>query len=477
MSKTSLLISVLLLVTQAVSAQRPQPGRRGPGGPPPEVPADLDLPKAEQLLWERNLSVVVNRFQLDAAQQSRLIAGYKPNPFLQLGMEQIAVHSPLVGSYPRFVATNPDAGANPVYTAQLNKIFERGGKREYRIEQADQVIAAARAQIDDTYRTQLLALRQAFGAALLARDNLQLAQALDEDYQRLQDLTESRVKIGSLAQIELFRVRSGRLPYSQAIIDARNTYEQAVQDILNLLSARPPDAPSVSSKVSYTSPNVAPSAAAPEQAPDSPQVAVLRAGPSLNVAGSFLDTPVSRSLAELREMALQTRPDLVQAQDNLKAAQAAARLAQAQRHRDLALGVEYQRVGDDDSLGMVAQVPLFVYNNQKAGIAQALAQEHAAEIQLRQIELQVVTDVQKAFQAYLGARQSLDLYQKDNLQQVQKLVEIADFSYRNGATSLFELLDVQRTLRQTQTAYNQARETYQLALWGLEAALGKPLFP
>jgi cobalt-zinc-cadmium efflux system outer membrane protein len=139
--------------------------------------------------------------------------------------------------------------------------------------------------------------------------------------------------------------------------------------------------------------------------------------------------------------------------------------------------VEYQRVGSDDSVGIVAQVPLFLYNNQKAGMAQAVAQEHTAEAQLRQTEWQAVTEVQKAFQAYLGARQSLDLYQKDNLLQVQKLVEIADYSYRNGAASLFELLDVQRTLRQAQTAYNQARKNYQLAIWQLEEAVGQPLIP
>jgi cobalt-zinc-cadmium efflux system outer membrane protein len=167
----------------------------------------------------------------------------------------------------------------------------------------------------------------------------------------------------------------------------------------------------------------------------------------------------------------------MQARDLLKAAQAGTRLAQAQRHRDLSVGFEYQRVGSDDSAGIVAQVPLFLYNNQKAGIAQAVAQEHAAEVQLRQAELQAVTDVQKAFQAYLGARQSLDLFQKDNLNQVQKLVDVAQFSYTNGATSLFELLDVERTLRQTQTAYNQARENYQLALWQLEQAVGTPVIP
>jgi cobalt-zinc-cadmium efflux system outer membrane protein len=474
--KSYLLLSLLLLFSTVAPGQRPQSGRRGPTGPAPEVPADLDLPKAEQLLWARSLSVVASRFQLDAAQQARLIAGYKPNPFLQLGMEQIPVRSPISGSYPRFVTTNPDAGANPVYTAQFNKLFERGDKRRFRIEQADQNVAAAQAQIDDTYRNQLFALRQAFAAALLARDNLQLTQSLDQDYQRLQELTETRVRVGSSAQIELFRVRSGRLPYAQAIIDARNAYEQAVQDILNLLTARPPDEPSVSSEIKYAPPNQStPAAAAQMTGPQ--EVSVLRAGPTLNIKGSFTDSPIGRTLGEIRVIALQQRPDVVQARDTLNAAQAATRLAGAQRHRDLSGGVEYQRVGSDDSVGIVAQVPLFLYNNQKAGIAQAVALEHTAETQLRQTELQAVTDVQKAFQAYLGARQSLDLYQKDNLLQVQKLVEVADFSYQHGATSLFELLDAQRTLRQTQTAFNQARENYQLAIWQLEEAVGRPLLP
>jgi outer membrane protein, heavy metal efflux system len=347
-SKFYLLFSFLLLAVPVAPGQRAQPGRRAVTGPAPEIPADLDLPQAEQLLWERSLSIVASRYQLDASQPVRLIAGYKPNPFLQLDMEQIPVRSPLVGSYPRFVTTNPDAGANAVYTARFNKIWERGGKREYRIEQAEQVVAAARTQIDDTYRRQLFALRQAFAAALLARDNLQLAQSLDENYQRVQELTETRVKAGSLAQIEL--------SYAQAMIDSRNAYEQAVQDILNLLTARPPDAPFSEKPTTETATLMT----GPQE------VAVLRAGPTLNIKGSFTDSPISRTLAQLRDLALQQRPDVIQARANLEAAQAATRLAQAQRRRDLSVGVEYQRVGSDDPVGIVAQVPLFLYYNQKA---------------------------------------------------------------------------------------------------------------
>jgi cobalt-zinc-cadmium efflux system outer membrane protein len=213
-----------ILFVPFISGQKPPSGtpRSGSTRGLPEVATDLDLPKAEKLLWDRNLALIATRYQLDASQSARLIAGYKPNPFLQLGMEQVPVYSPVAGSYPRFVSTNPDAGANPVYTAQFNKLFERGDKRGSRIEQADQIIAAAKAQIEDTYRTQLFALRQAFASALLARENLDSAQAQDANYQKVQQLTEERVRAGDLAQVALFRVRSGRLQYAQAIVDAQN---------------------------------------------------------------------------------------------------------------------------------------------------------------------------------------------------------------------------------------------------------------
>ncbi len=438
----------------------------------PEVPADLNLPQAEKLLWDRNLSIITNRYQLDANEAARRIAGFKPNPYLQLGMEQVVVYSPLAGSYPRFVETNSNAGANPVYTALFNKTFERGGKREFRVEQADRNIAAARAQILDTYRTQVFLLREAFASAFLARDNLSTAREMDANYQRVQDLTETRVKLGALAQVDLFRVRSGHLQYSQAIVDAQNAYEQAAQDILNLLNARPPDAPSTTSQIVYGPPGEKTTAVL---APAS--VSVLRAGPTINVLGSFTDVSVPQTLEQIRDIALKQRPDVQQARENLLAAEAATKIAQAQRKRDISVGVEYQHVGDDSSVGIVAQVPLFLYNNQTAGIAQALAQRSAAEVQLRQAEIQAVTDVQKAYQSYLSARQSLDLFTNQNLTQVAQLRDVAEFSFGHGATSLFELLDVERTVLQSQTSYNQARQNYQVAIWQLEEAAGQPLTP
>ena len=174
-------------------------------------------------------------------------------------------------------------------------------------------------------------------------------------------------------------------------------------------------------------------------------------------------------------MALEQRPDVMAARHTLEAAERGLRLARAQRVRDVDIGYEYQRVGDDHSAGVVVQFPLFVYNNQRAGIKQAEALRSAAEASLKQIELQAVTDIEKAYQAYLTARRTLDLYNSQNLSQVEKLRSISTYSYKEGASSLMELLDAQRYYNQALMAYNQARADYQSSLWQLEQATGAPL--
>src|SRR5437870_5178640 len=119
------------------------------------IPRRLTLNQAENLLIQRNLSVIAARYQIDVNRAARLIASYKPNPVLTMGAEQIPFYSPLAGSYPRFFNTNPDAGANPVYTLRIDKIWERGGKRELRTAVADAQLQASEAQMLDSVRTQI----------------------------------------------------------------------------------------------------------------------------------------------------------------------------------------------------------------------------------------------------------------------------------------------------------------------------------
>lgn len=447
--KLFLCISVFVLILnkpRVAAAQQP------PVAVP--VPRRLALADAERLLLERNLAVAVNRRLLEAAEAAKLIASYKPNPSLQLGAEQISVQSPLPDGAPRFFATNPNAGANSVYTILYSKLIERGGKRELRTSQATAQVAGARAQILDTYRQNLLTLRQAYGTAVLARINLDLASKALADYEKTEKLTITRVQNGDAAQVDLYRIQSGKLPYQQAVLQAAVAYKQACFDVLNLLSSRTDDV------VVTPAP-----AASGDPVPDAP----------LDIEAEFSDRPPLLALDELKRISLLDRPDVELARRSLEAGQFGTRLAEAQRHRDLTVGLEMQRVGDDYTAGVTLNFPLFLYNNQKAGIVQARALERAAGHQVKQAELQALTDVEKAWQAFLAAQQALKVYSKENLEQTEKLRTVAQFMYREGATSLFELLDAQRTAYQARQAYNQARFDLQNSLWLIEAATGREL--
>jgi cobalt-zinc-cadmium efflux system outer membrane protein len=316
-----------------------------------------------------------------------------------------------------------------------------------RTEQASAQVEAARAQVLDAFRTQLFQLRQAFAAAILARENLKLAELTNRQYEQTERLTETRVDNGDAAPVELYRVRSGRLQYRQAIVQARTAYQQALRDLLNVLSTDKAEAGS-----------------------NPAQDAV-----PFEVVGDFVEKPVNATLSDLRAEALENRPDLKAARYAMDAAERGTRLAEALRHRDINVALEYQRVGDDSSVGMVVQVPLFVFNNQKAAAAQATALQLAAKSQYRQTQIQVLTDVEKAYQAYLAAKEAVALYSQDNLLQVEKLRDVAAFSFKEGATSLIEALDAQRIANQALAAYNQARSDYQVSVWQLEQATGQDL--
>lgn len=399
------------------------------------TPVSLTLEQAEELLIQRNLIVASGKAQVEIAEAARRIAGLRPNPTLQLGGEQFPVWSNIPGSYPRLFSTNGDAGANPTYTAQVSQLIERGNKRQLRSEQAGALSDAARAQVLDTIRQQLLMLRQAFTAALLAKTSIDLALEVDRDYAETERVNEIRLRGGDIALVDFERIKAARLGYRQAINDARLGYAQAVRDVQTFVGAAPAS--------------------------------------SVAVEGSLLVRPLVRSLPELKDLALLERPDLRAAEKAELASGAGVRLAESLRKRDISVAMEYQRVGTDSTVGAIVSMPLFVFNNQKDAIAQAAAEQRLASLQSRQARLQVEAEVEKAYLAVAAARQNLDLYDSGAVERAFRIRETVQYSYQRGEASLLDLLDAQRSSNQIVTGYNQSKAAYDSAYWLLVAAVGK----
>ena len=410
-----------------------------------DVPSPLTLEVAEQLLVQHNLAVAAARYGVDNARAQRLIASVRPNPTLTLGAEGFDLSAP-----GQNLASNSPSAANRTYTARIDQVFERGNKRFLRTEAAEFQVQAAEAQVLDAIRTQLLQLRQAFYTAVLARENVRVAQEnlnLTNDTERL---IKTRVSVGDAPEWDLIKFQTGKVQFQRDLAAARLAYQQAIRDVLMFIGATGP---------TLSSPT--------PTALDAP----------LEVVGELRAEPLMFSIAleELRQAALATRPDVQAAQRNIDAAQRTLDLAYAQRHRDVDVALEYQRIGGDNTVGAIVSFPLFLSHKYEGQINQGLAQVQQAKVAFDQAKLQAITDVEKAYQAYQISLQVLQVYTTEALAKAEESFRIAGVSYRQGATSLLELQDAQRTLNQTRVSANQAFFDYRMSLYQLEQATGKSL--
>ncbi|MDP9122177.1 MAG: TolC family protein, partial [Acidobacteriota bacterium] len=88
----------------------------------------------------------------------------------------------------------------------------------------------------------------------------------------------------------------------------------------------------------------------------------------------------------------------------------------------------------------------------------------------------VLNDLELAAASLAISRERIELYEKTYLSSAREARQIAEFSYRKGATSILDLLDAERTDGATQLAYHQALADYATRLDQLNAAVGEEVF-
>ena len=82
-----------------------------------------------------------------------------------------------------------------------------------------------------------------------------------------------------------------------------------------------------------------------------------------------------------------------------------------------------------------------------------------------------------AYAAWQTSQKVVRLYQSGYLNQAQQSLEISRYVYQRGAGSLLDLLDAERTYRDTQLGYRQALAAYMTSVQQLNFAVGKQVIP
>jgi cobalt-zinc-cadmium efflux system outer membrane protein len=195
-----------------------------------------------------------------------------------------------------------------------------------------------------------------------------------------------------------------------------------------------------------------------------------------------LSGELPRSMGPLEPAALQER--LTRANPRLAAARAeadrrTALLSVSRRARIPDLDVTWfrNREVDKDANGFSVGVRVPLWNANRGEIARATAAAALGSATAERTLLDLSSALERARQELGIASTQAEMIDRDILPAATRSLELARFSYQEGETSLLDLLDAQRTFRETQREAIASRLALALALADVQRLVGPDFNP
>jgi cobalt-zinc-cadmium efflux system outer membrane protein len=391
-------------------------------------PTRITLDEAIRLALQHNHALLAAQSTILQNQAQEITANLRPNPTLSWDTQFLPIFQPS-----NFTANYFENQAQ--FDIGVGYLFERGGKRQHRLQAAKDATAVTRAQVADNERQLTFNLSQQFINVLLAQSTLDLAQQDFDSFQKTVDISEARFKAGDMSEGDLLKIKLQLLQFQSDVFAARLSKVQALAALRQFLGF--------------------------ESVPD-----------NFDVEGALDYQPVHGGIDDFKALALRTRPDLQAAQLGVTAAHSQESLAEANRKRDLNVTFDYSHVAGVNSGTFFFNIDLPIFDRNQGEIARtryAITQFQELQNEAAQ---QVLTDVVDAYEALHSNDQIIQLYRGGFVDQAQKSRDITEYAYRKGAASLLDFLDSERTYRANQLAYRQALASYMTALEQMRQAVG-----
>ena len=393
----------------------------------------ITLDQAIDLALAHNHSLRATRTQILQNQAQEITANLRPNPTLGMDTQFVPFFSP-----------QDFSGENLNETQQfdigISYLFERGHKREHRLQAARDATAVTRAQVADAERTLAFNVGQQFVSVLLAESTFQFALEDLKGFQQTVDISEAQLKAGYIGEGDYLKIKLQLLQFQTDVSSARLARVQALVGLREFLGydAVPSD---------------------------------------YDVVGDLEYRPVKGNLEDLQAMALTERPDFRAAELGVTAAQSQIALAKANAKVDVNGTYDFTHVSGENTASIFANFALPIFDRGQGEIARTGYVLTQAQQQKESASDTVLSDVANAYEAVRSNQEVVQLYTSGYLKQAQDSRDISEYAYKRGAASLLDYLDSERSYRSVQLAYRQALAAYMTALEQLKEAEGTRNLP
>jgi cobalt-zinc-cadmium efflux system outer membrane protein len=380
-----------------------------------------------------NPTLKAARMNIDESRAAEITAYLRPNPDFSLTGDGLQL-TPNQGIW------RPLSGI--VLTPGVSYLHERQHKRELRRDQAKESTTIAESTYLDQERGLVFTLRSAFVQTLQSKAVLQNAKENLDYWDRELGMNHKRVAAGDIAQIDFDRLYLQRVQFESDFETAMVNLRTAKIQLLMLLNDRAP---------------------------------IDR----FDVSGPFNFTDALPPLEEFRNIALEARPDLKVAIQNVDLAKVTHQLAVANGSTDPTFSVwfshnaSFSNVFANETMGGSINIPLRIFDRNQGEKARTEIDIRRNERLRDAAEAQVFNDVDSAYWTLVQSANLLRPYQATYLKLASDTRNRVAISYQNGGSSLLDYLDAEKAYRDTRLAYVNLIGAYLTAAAQMNMAAGR----
>lgn len=383
----------------------------------------LTLEEAQALALMHNPMLSAYSWEVRAAEARALQAGLRPNPELEVEVEEVGGGG----------ARSGFDGAET--TVQISQRLERSGKAAKRRNAAalDQTLAGW-----DYKAVRLDVLAQTTGAfidVLAAQDNLQVTKKLLELSEEQVSAVTQRVQAGKDAPLEQ---NKAEVLLSQVRIEHTNAAHR-LQNARRQLAA-----------------------------------CWNRQEPAFTAAEGRLEdiTPIP-TFGELAGQ-LTRNPDIARWADEVDRARAQEKLERANGKQDWTVSAGMQRFNESDDNAVVfgVSIPLPIFDRNQGNIAAARYTTRKIEQQQKAASARIHAELSEAYQALAASADEAQETKQNILKNAEWTFEAAQESYKQGKSDYLSVLDAQRTLIDAETQYIRSLTEFHKAWTDVERLTG-----
>ncbi len=393
------------------------------------------------LTWEQvkekfaaaNPTLKAAQLNIDENRAEEITAFLRPNPDFSLSIDGTQL-TPYHGVYQPFTGTQ--------FSPSISYLHERDHKRELRRDAAKETTAVSESQYLDQERGLLFNLRSAFVQVLQAKAVLANTRENLGYWDRELEVNRTRFKAGDLAQVDLNRLELQRAQFESDFETAMVNLRTAKIQLLMLLNQHTPV-------------------------------------DQFDVTGAFDYSDQIKSLEQFREIALESRPDLKAAAQNVDLARLNHQLAVSNGSTDPTFSgwwthnPSFNNPYDYNTVGASVSIPLRIFDRNQGEKAKTEIDIGRNEKLRDAAEAQVFSDVDSAYWTLVQTLNLLRPYKQKYLPLASDVRDRMSFSYRNGGASLLDFLDAEKSYRDTRLAYLNLVGSYMTAVAQMNMAAGR----